>query len=133
MSSLSQAIVRSSISSSIAISSARERDEENYHVRKRFWVYSNYHFCRIHTNPNILLLPLPAVHRDPTLPYINALPPSTGNSIPVIKLASSLARKLAAFATSAGVAKRPNGMPAVILALPSGVSVPPMTDAALRV
>jgi hypothetical protein len=36
MSSLSQAIVRSSISSSIAISSARERDEENYHVRKRF-------------------------------------------------------------------------------------------------
>lgn len=55
----------------------------------------------------------------------NDLPPSTGNSIPVMNEASSLARKAVALATSSGVANRPKGMLDRMLLLFSGVSIPP--------
>lgn len=52
----------------------------------------------------------------------NDLPPSTGNSTPVMNEASSLARKVVALATSSGVANRPKGMLDRRLLLVSGVS-----------
>lgn len=64
---------------------------------------------------------------------ISALPPSTGSSIPVTKLASSLARKAAALPTSSGVATLPIGILFMITALPSSESVPPSTEAIMPV
>lgn len=65
--------------------------------------------------------------------HCNDLPPSTGSSIPVMKLASSLASHAAAFPISAGVANLPNGIAFITVARPSSVSVPPSTLATMPV
>jgi len=65
--------------------------------------------------------------------YISDLPPSTGISIPVMKSASSLAKKAAAFPMSLGVAIRPNGIAFNNTARPSSESVPPSTLATIPV
>lgn len=59
--------------------------------------------------------------------YINALPPSTGSSMPVMKSASSLASQHAALPMSLGVAILPSGICVRSLSRPAGVSVPPRT------
>jgi len=56
----------------------------------------------------------------------------TGNSMPVMKRAASLARKSAAFATSSGVDIRPSGIVATILARFSGVSGAPRNCRSVR-
>ena len=62
------------------------------------------------------------IHLQINYIHICAIPPSTNNSIPVIKLLSSDARNETTFATSSGVPIRPNGTLDIILVLTCSVS-----------
>ena len=76
----------------------------------------------------------PAVQMKPKdVSHWRARPPSTGNSIPVIKEASSLAKNAAAFPISVAFATRPMGIPLITTARPSSLSVPPSTLAIIPV